>query len=733
MIHIVNHHTAYSYSKLTCRHPSLGVIKTKLKNKVKLASLLLLQRVRKHQANHYTKTKFNPSMSLRSSWQNIVKSKSGVFKSKGGLKPKNVRIQNSGQGSLCSFAMPQVFHKAEAKENKGQNKFFKSKPLLCWRSDLAFFNLRWYFLNCFKALHLCWSAARNHKRIAFVGVDDNLQSQSSLESIAKLFKIKTFLRDALPDVKQAPTISPQNKPRQTETSAKKKLITSPSLCSVKKEKESQEGIFTFAKGEEPAMIKQKYKSYQTRRQAKSHQTNLMLFGQLIRFLRSCDMKWHKANDSSDAEPCHKTAQGLVLTHTDQITKQHLLQSKISFVSSRQSAFLYNNACTGFFSNPERPFKTIFNNFNSSLPSSEMISYDHVSNVDMLKLKPGLKQYPLNLNSIGLSPRVSELSWRESPKYDRRCRQDSLVPELQRHLGLGRTKKLASSDATAVLSLCLWSTSELIHSIGQRATLGVKKTAPEPNRQADAFWNQHFNLCHAYTKSKLKKAQLNLRTASPKSKKVPLRIHFKNHFVSAKRSLSFKPWWQKQNYYADALVRNLTKDYQKFASNPSLKQADIIFFTNPDKTPALAAQARRLRIPTIGLVSGLKPKQTWGTSKHINQKDSVDYPILGNSDNSFFVLMMVRMFMNLISKAYQKPSPWPNAKLEKTSYQKDQNQTELHQNQATFAFSKGKEEVHSNTFSKGSKKNWQDKKASWPYEISPKATGSKTHCKPQKKK
>ena len=110
-------------------------------------------------------------------------------------------------------------------------------------------------------------------------------------------------------------------------------------------------------------------------------------------------------------------------------------------------------------------------------------------------------------------------------------------------------------------------------------------------------------------------------------------------------------FQKKAYYRYFLHRKFMKDYQKFATNPHLKQGDIIFFSNPDRTPALVSQARRLRLPTIGLVSGLKSSQAVGYHNHHAQKDSVDMPILGNPsggfsnpsgkgpDKSFFVLMI----------------------------------------------------------------------------------------------
>lgn len=45
---------------------------------------------------------------------------------------------------------------------------FQTKELLCWTSDLSFFNLRGYFSNILKALQICRFAVRNNKKILFI-------------------------------------------------------------------------------------------------------------------------------------------------------------------------------------------------------------------------------------------------------------------------------------------------------------------------------------------------------------------------------------------------------------------------------------------------------------------------------------------------------------------------------------------------------------------------------------
>jgi Ribosomal protein S2 len=77
------------------------------------------------------------------------------------------------------------------KYNVRPNNTFQSAELLCWRSDLQFLNLRAYFSNMLKALHLCWLAARNNKRIVFIDHDitmNHLRSQLVYQSLFKQHK-----------------------------------------------------------------------------------------------------------------------------------------------------------------------------------------------------------------------------------------------------------------------------------------------------------------------------------------------------------------------------------------------------------------------------------------------------------------------------------------------------------------------------------------------------------------
>lgn len=59
---------------------------------------------------------------------------------------------------------------------------FQTKELLCWTSDLSFFNLRGYFSNILKVLQICRFAVRNNKKILFIKGSQSSNGQEKLLS-----------------------------------------------------------------------------------------------------------------------------------------------------------------------------------------------------------------------------------------------------------------------------------------------------------------------------------------------------------------------------------------------------------------------------------------------------------------------------------------------------------------------------------------------------------------------
>lgn len=102
-------------------------------------------------------------------------------------------------------------------------------------------------------------------------------------------------------------------------------------------------------------------------------------------------------------------------------------------------------------------------------------------------------------------------------------------------------------------------------------------------------------------------------------------------------------------YKWLIEENKNKDWGRFGVNWNVKEADCVFFTNGDEMSGLAYEVKKLKIPTIGIMSGLKGKVDRGGVKLM---DSVDYVILGNPYDSLFVMMMLRVFMRVLMKGYK---------------------------------------------------------------------------------
>ena len=77
--------------------------------------------------------------------------------------------------------------------------------------------------------------------------------------------------------------------------------------------------------------------------------------------------------------------------------------------------------------------------------------------------------------------------------------------------------------------------------------------------------------------------------------------------------------------------------------------DLIFFIDPEKNQDLVNQAKRLKIPTIGIISSGKGIRKRMPFKGYSLEDAVHYPIIGNPASYFFVQALLDVFVNSFSK------------------------------------------------------------------------------------
>nr|YP_010021495.1 ribosomal protein S2 [Ulva gigantea]QOL10336.1 ribosomal protein S2 [Ulva gigantea] len=135
--------------------------------------------------------------------------------------------------------------------------------------------------------------------------------------------------------------------------------------------------------------------------------------------------------------------------------------------------------------------------------------------------------------------------------------------------------------------------------------------------------------------------------------------FKNTFKAHKRQrisneIISKPFRYHEkkfhNYYDKLISLNQLNQYQMFAKSPFInnKLADIMFFINPEKNQNLVNQANCLKIPTIGVISGMTAGRLGRPScNRYSLNNLVNYPIVGNPSSNFFIYSLIGVFIKTL--------------------------------------------------------------------------------------
>nr|AOC61518.1 ribosomal protein S2 [Rhexinema sarcinoideum] len=91
----------------------------------------------------------------------------------------------------------------------------------------------------------------------------------------------------------------------------------------------------------------------------------------------------------------------------------------------------------------------------------------------------------------------------------------------------------------------------------------------------------------------------------------------------------------------------------FSLNPWLKEADLVFFANPEKSTALLSQVNRLKIPSIGIVNSGEnlsfPFRSVKGSSLLSSNPTLTYPIIGNSNSLNFINMVYAKLIGVLNK------------------------------------------------------------------------------------
>lgn len=337
---------------------------------------------------------------------------------------------------------------------------------------------------------------------------------------------------------------------------------------------------------------------------------------------------------------------------------HKLHGLLFQASSRRCIVSYSKVPTYFFSNTQKSFQDKFNHLRY---------HDTEGRIAFLKTRPGiaLKRLPLDLNSPGLLKHGGALNKQRLYRYRKQRRATLATPVIedivdyskkpttisgQYKTSKGRSQQTKFFNHTIPTSASVSPTSRWKKQ-GNHEEEKKRLKNPTIGKQFVQFNNFHRCFLSALNRQRnqLKKEKLRNWIKNKKSLRF---IKHKNHFAENVHTLQFNKWWKSYNYYSFLIEKHIHKNILRFTKNPNLIQADLVFFTNPDRDLGLAYQVKRLGIPSIGIISGLKTSTHRHSPCQSNLHDSVTYPIVGNPESTVFILLIVQIFIRLISKVYK---------------------------------------------------------------------------------
>lgn len=557
---------------------------------------------------------------------------------------------------------------------------FKSSGLLCWRSDLVFSNLRVHFLNTLKALHLCWAAVRNHKVVAFVGFNQDLLSQAWHTLMCDLFKSRSLKRDIYPSVNRAFWWS---------KSRAQGIV--PPMASLGHKAKPQAKVSLPLRN----VVKHACQPY-------------ALLNQLSRLVNQPTWKTSGLTTpglsqkpllkQTQARLAYEQLQGKMDFSTSRLGTQMYKNNLTGFFSNPDLSFKtnlnhYKFYHTGLLAPGRKPVKA---NVNADLAKIKAPpKFDrrkrtaksglNIKGLGLSLAKSGFKQtqaqrvskahsgfgpygFSAHAVNVSLSPVTNyeaqaykHLNSKLKLKTFKTAGSDLFKPRLDlnadnasknfktfsmisRFVALSLALRLAQPPAALASSLAHFNTK--VSRLAPRAP--KYHTLYDTPQVTTNAWcglkTLHQNLPLFYLKA-------NPPMAYPKKPHQGLGRHgnvtqSKTWKLNPNR-VNLKSGEPNLNYYDQGVLKNLGAEFKDFVTNPNLKQADLIFFSNPNKTPALAKQARYLNIPTLGLMSGLRSNQN---SCGAQKASIVSFGMLGNPENGWLSFNTVCTFLNVSLKA-----------------------------------------------------------------------------------
>jgi hypothetical protein len=545
----------------------------------------------------------------------------------------------------------------------------QSKELLCWRFDLTFFNLQGFFFSMLKALHTCWNFAKNNKNIVFVSADS--PSDTGVCAMTDMLT-QRFTREFLPRVQIVHTAvkAPRNKSstnnHQLRADApKKESFSGPFAHRSALSEQTGGGRRACA----PAVSRRPLPAGKDRGasspDASQRKQKLMHvpLSELKNLINISGVFKRQLKDDSRFDKYFVTR--FVVKYDGLLYK----------AAARRLSASFSRTHASFFSNTKNSFREKFTHLNCAFPKPANPAQDCTRSQKLYRFDLNksclVKTHGLQLDALGQKARAKKArvnAYEPIFSYTSENRFDNKLKK-------GFDKRHRKDDAKKSMDCQKSFRYCLIPNVPAAPSIGVKlpeKAGPLSGAaipgaklpaKAGKGHRETRKTGHAYAFCNQHRALSDLmddrRTSSPKR-------HRQNRFKGHRQNSQNKPLKSGIHPYVERYVRRSYRTYdvhgmriqaqaynaaKRFANNPYLQHAHLVFFVNPDKNPGLAEQVKKLSIPSIGIVSGLKSTAYRKQPQMSNLHDSVTYPIVGNPDNLLFVTMVVRVFVKLIMKAH----------------------------------------------------------------------------------
>ena len=300
------------------------------------------------------------------------------------LKPSKTTPKTSHERLSLLAKTSNKAHRSAYQKHIKDHPLFETKELLCWTSDLSFFNLRGYFSNILKALQICRFAARNNKKILFIKGSHFTYAHSKQLNSWLVQYHRQVVPQKLRGVLKGSDLKIGHCALSVKNQSKRKLVNSSSknlVAKGPKRGQTQEGAKTFAKSTflTEKIKKKLHDNNHSSAPKETESLNFQRFYRLSSLLSSsfilAKKKIKEANEKQDADPStsysedlnDRTLDSSLSVNAGQKKKTKIktndyikIRVKEAQVTCEQTAAGLTVPLAGFLTNSKTTFKTLYN-------------------------------------------------------------------------------------------------------------------------------------------------------------------------------------------------------------------------------------------------------------------------------------------------------------------------------------------------------------------------------------